>query len=175
MTELVSMREYARRRGVSHVAVAKAAKVGRITLVDGKVDPVTADRDWKRNTDPSQQREQGGNGSRAGQNGGDAGPAPPSMPPGSGVNYLQSRAVRETFMARLAGLEYDVKRGALIKADEVRVTWFNKTRRARDMILGVPDRLAPVLAGQDNPFEVHRLLAEELRRVCDELAKPDAA
>lgn len=159
---------------MSHVAVSKAASKGRITLVGGKVDPITADRDWKRNTDPAQQRnggsETGNGGSKPRQSGDDAGPATPPAPAGAGANYIVARGMRETFMARLAGLEYDVKRGQLIKADEVRVSWFNKTRKARDMILGVPDRIAPMLAGETNEFEVHRILSEELRRVCNELA-----
>ena len=47
--ELVSLREYARRRGISHVAVHKAIKAGRISTVDGKIDPARADRiDWWR-------------------------------------------------------------------------------------------------------------------------------
>lgn len=54
MRELITKAEYARRRGVSKQAVCKAANTGRITLVDGKVDPEVADVQWARNTDPAQ-------------------------------------------------------------------------------------------------------------------------
>ena len=43
----LSIRAYARHRGVSHVAVKKAIDTGRITqLPDGTIDPVVADAQW---------------------------------------------------------------------------------------------------------------------------------
>lgn len=42
-----------RSRGVSHVAVLKAAKTGQIPLeADGSIDPAKADAAWDRSTDP---------------------------------------------------------------------------------------------------------------------------
>ena len=47
----LSIRAYARHRGVSHVAVKKAIDTGRITpLPDGTIDPDTADAQWAQNT-----------------------------------------------------------------------------------------------------------------------------
>jgi hypothetical protein len=49
---LMGVREYARHRGVSHVAVIKAVRTGRIvTNDDGKIESAQADRDWVANTD----------------------------------------------------------------------------------------------------------------------------
>ena len=49
----LSIRAYARHRGVSHVAVKKAIDTGRITaLPDGTIDPDTADAQWAQNTLP---------------------------------------------------------------------------------------------------------------------------
>ena len=53
---LVTMSEYARMRGCTHQAVSKAAKAGRITLIDGRVDPEVADIQWARNTSADQQQ-----------------------------------------------------------------------------------------------------------------------
>jgi hypothetical protein len=51
----LSIRAYAQHRGVSHTAVAKAIKAGRIGVEsDGKIDPAKADAQWARNTLPSQ-------------------------------------------------------------------------------------------------------------------------
>ena len=48
---------YARHRGVSHVAVLKAIKAGRIIKeTDGTIDPVKADAAWEQNTSQAQQR-----------------------------------------------------------------------------------------------------------------------
>ena len=54
--ELISQREYARRRGISNVAVHRAVASGRISTVDGRIDPVQADREWRENTDQSKPR-----------------------------------------------------------------------------------------------------------------------
>ena len=53
----LSIRAYARQRGVSHVAVLRAVKQGRITLrPDGTVDPAKADASWERSSDPSRKK-----------------------------------------------------------------------------------------------------------------------
>ncbi|HGG60421.1 MAG TPA: elements of external origin, partial [Gammaproteobacteria bacterium] len=56
----ISIRAYARHRGVSDAAVRKAIKTGRITPEpDGTIDPQKADAEWAANTDSAQQRKQG--------------------------------------------------------------------------------------------------------------------
>ena len=53
----LSIRAYARLRGVSHVAVLRAATAGRITLEpDGTVDPAKADAAWERSTEPGREK-----------------------------------------------------------------------------------------------------------------------
>src|SRR5574344_1686904 len=57
MANKVSMREYARLRGVNLSAVQNAIKSGRIhTEPDGKIDVEEANRDWFINTDQSKHR-----------------------------------------------------------------------------------------------------------------------
>lgn len=178
---LMGIREYARHRGVHHRAVQVAIQHGRIKIRDGKIDSAQADRDWQVNTDPEMaaiaaERKPAAKAKTANaqdkareieveapqSQGGDRVPG--------GVSYAQSRAVREAYMARLARVEYEEKIGKLVSADKVRVDAFNLARKAREMLLGIPDRLAPILAGESDAFEVHRLLTEELRRVCNEIS-----
>src|SRR4051794_39504808 len=53
----LSIRAYARQRGVSHVAVLRAIKQGRVALeTDGTVDPAKADASWERATDPARSK-----------------------------------------------------------------------------------------------------------------------
>src|SRR3990167_2117706 len=50
----VSIRAYARHRGVVHNAVCKAIKAGRIQLnKDKTLDVTQADLDWEKNTNPA--------------------------------------------------------------------------------------------------------------------------
>jgi hypothetical protein len=85
------------------------------------------------------------------------------------ASYAGSRAAREGYNARLARLEFEQKSGKLVDADGVRAHLFAIGRRARETMLGVADRLAPVLAGISDPAEIHRLLTEEITRALAEL------
>lgn len=175
--ELISQREYARRRGITHVAVQRAIKSGRITTVNGKIDPVTADLEWQQNTDQSKPRNRiTGSPKQA------KAPGEPSEPmslggadeiisaPSTATGYAKARAARELYQAQLAKLELDKRRGALVPADEVRLGAFNMARNARDQLIALPERLATVLAAIQEPAEIQRVLEEEIERICQEIA-----
>src|SRR3989304_739104 len=73
----ISLRAYAKHRGVSLPAVQKAIRAGRITTTPaGKIDSARADADWERNTTPPTMRADSG--SR---------PAARSLPPAAGVQH----------------------------------------------------------------------------------------
>ena len=106
-------------------------------------------------------------------------PAPEAAPVGGdnlpgravqGPSLAQSKAVREAYMARLAKLEYEEKSGKLVNAEEVRSRAFRNARRARDALLTMPDRLAPILASTFDVQEAHRLLLEDIERTCKQIA-----
>ncbi len=159
--ELVNQAEYARRRGVSRQAVSKAIRSGRIKLVRGKIDTTLADAQWRANTDPAPE---------FGVKDVDEGPKAKEGLPPSSLSYTTSRAIREAYSARLTRLEYEEKVGELISADKVRLQAFNSARRARDLLLAIPDRVAPIVAGIPDQLECHRILLQEIHRVCDELS-----
>mgnify|MGYP001581900846 CR=1 FL=1 len=174
----ISYRAYARYRGVSPEAVSKAVKTGRITVdADGRIDPKKADREWSENTDPAKQFNAAfGNSMHRRQHdsskipGADAEAATTAQSSGL-PPYAQSRAIREAYEARLAKLEYEIKIGKLVNADEVRVDAFNVARITRDRLLGIPDMVAPVLVGMNDVNEIHRLLTKEIRLACEELTR----
>lgn len=89
-------------------------------------------------------------------------------------SYAASRAAREAYLARLAKLDFEERSGKLVDADQVRTQLFALGRRARDTLLGVPDRLAPILAGETDQAVVHRLLTEEIERGLAELSTTGA-
>lgn len=49
---LISLREFARRNGVSDMAISKAVRAGRLPHVNGKIDPEQAQPVWDRIKDP---------------------------------------------------------------------------------------------------------------------------
>lgn len=155
----MNISEYAEHRGISHVAVIKALKAGRITKEpDGSIDPVKADAQWEQNTDFTR------NPQKAAKTKADDGAMP------SGPNYTVSRAVREAYTARLAKLEYEEKVGTLIKADEVKLMWFNTLRIIRDRVLQIPDRIGSTLAAETDANKIKQTMDAELRRILDDAA-----
>jgi phage terminase Nu1 subunit (DNA packaging protein) len=154
-------RAYARLRGLSHTSVQKAIKSGRIQADKaGRIDPRAADRAWRTATDPAQVRHKAG----------DEEPAPGHHTGAQGVTYAASRADRESFLAKLAELDYRRRSGELLEAEAVRAEVFKLGRRARDMLLALPERLAPRLAAGLDVGECHRILREEVERVANEIA-----
>ncbi len=175
--ELISQREYGRRRGVSHVSVQRAVKSGRISTVDGKIDPVQADREWRENTDRSKPRNR-----ITGRPKHARVPGEPSEPMnlggaqethggnGSATGYAKARAARELYQAQLVKLELDRQRGTLVRADQVKVAAFNAGRKARDQLIALPHRVAAILAATEDPDEVQRILDEEIEKICLDLS-----
>lgn len=177
---LLSGRAYARRRGVSHTAVQKAIRNGRITTVGGKIDPAIADREWAENTDLSKPKNSVAGSPRA-RRPGDGPEVPMELDGGgpartTGTGYARARAAREAALAQSAKLDLDERLGVLVRTDEVRLAAFNLARRTRDHLLAVPARVAPLLVAVDGDVgEMERILMVEIERVCKELAENESA
>jgi len=74
-----------------------------------------------------------------------------------------AQAVRTTYLAQIAKLEYEERLGSLVRADGVRVEAFRVGREVRDKLLGLPDRIAAELATMHDTHEVRERLGRELR------------
>jgi hypothetical protein len=183
----VSLRAYARHRGVSLRAVQKALETGRIErTAAGKVDVQLADTQWDRRTAPrpliTKQNDPPQDPPKQGVvSGGKSGSPEPKrvlnaiadppidlpkgdLPGASGVNYSRARAFRENYLARMSKLEFEERSGKLINQAEVKVVAFNKYRTFRDGMLNIPDRLAAVLAAESESAKVHEILTTEIRK-----------
>jgi len=163
---LLSLRAYAKHRGVSLAAVQKAIHSGRITPnADGLIDSDRADAEWAAKTRPGQRR---------------ARPAPPSAREpaeatgAGGLDYFRARAIRESYLARLAKIEFEEKTAKLVSRDEVQVAAFTRGRVVRDNLLNIADRLAATLAAESDVDRVHRILSDEMRMALDVLDGPNS-
>ncbi len=142
----VSIRSYARHRGVSHTAVQKAIAAGRIsTLRDGSIDATAADVEWERNTFYPR-------------------------PGGDSAEFNKTRTVHEHYRARLAKLAYEEKVGTLVSKTEVQAAAFREYRRFRDRVLNIPDRVAAQFAAETDEARVHEILKQEIRKALNEYA-----
>lgn len=131
--ELLSLRGYAARRGVSHEAVRQAILKGRITTVTDdngkqKINPVLADAEWTRNSDPTTFSHSGPVG------------AQPDQQTRSKATVLESTAVLKAFQAKTARVEYEELIGNLVRSDEVEAAWISAATIARTKILAIPSK-----------------------------------
>ena len=182
-TEPLSLRAYARHRNMALFAVQKAVKDGRlqasIVYVEGKpkiADVALADKEWAANTDQSKPKNSV-SGNPKMKRGEIAGPPSASEKEAekeasdksqTNQTFAKARAIREQFSAAIAKLDYDERTGKLILADNVRSTAFNASRRAREMLYTIPDRISPLFP--EIQHELHAVLLEEIERVCRHLA-----
>jgi hypothetical protein len=154
---ILSLRAYARHRGVGLSTVQKAISSGRITpLPDGRIDSDQADREWQENTNA---RPIGA--SKKHRDDEDAFGA---------AQYTKARAVREHYQARLSKLEYEEKVGSLISKDEVQIATFNQFRQYRDGMLNISDRIAAMLAAETDAAKCYEILATEIRKALNEFS-----
>lgn len=193
MSELIGIREAARRLGVSDTAVHKAIKAGRVTVA-GRTEksdrPLVAwpqvQDDWLANSDTSKRSHVGSKGSpRRDADPVPAVPLPVSARPdevplrappaaqaeqrqSNAPSYAQSRAVREAYQARLAKLEFEQKSGKLVDADEVKVRWFKLVTAAKTKILGIPAACKTRVA--DLPLAVVTAIDMVCREALEDLA-----
>jgi len=98
--------------------------------------------------------------------------APPSTAPGAGGsdNYQKARAHRETYLALLAEDEFLKGRGELVERKAVDTAAFNTARTLRDLILGLPPKIAGELIAITDTWEMERKLTELLRGVLEDAA-----
>ena len=164
---VMTQAEYARHRRKSRQYISKLAKAGVLVMRGGKIDVRATDLvlDDKAVEDV------------------DAPPAvtpaavpPPSrpaadaLPQAGGASFGQARTIEMVFRAKLRRLEFETKQGRLIEAEAVRKTVADAVRAMRDGILGLPDRLATVLAAESDTKKVHVTLKTELSRELEALA-----
>lgn len=166
---LVTKSEYARSRGCSPAAVTGAIKTGRIKAAvvtkNGRelLDFDKANKLWERNT--QQQPPPTRVSSEP--------PKPPThrdlqaliqgLPEDQIPDLNDSRARREHYLAEKARLDALRGRDELVPSDQVKAEAFAQARAVRDALLGLADRLAPMLAATTDARECHRLLTEEHR------------
>ena len=172
----LSIRAYARQRGVSHVAVLRAVKQGRIVLEpDGTVDSAKANSSWERSSDPGRHqprteklrpvaeaavgsvretlKEQG-------------------LPFSGNLTFVQARTAHEIAKAHLARLRLQERRGELVDRANAAALVFRLAREERDAWINWPARVAALMAAELG-VEAHamqKVLEAHVRTQLTELA-----
>jgi hypothetical protein len=164
----LSIRAYAKQRGVSDAAVRKAITTGRIDKEsDGTINPAKADIQWQRNTDASQQRRNSKRPStlRGIELGTD------SM--GGGTTLVQARTVNEVVKAQTGKVRLAKLKSELVDRSHALALVFKLARSERDAWLNWPARVSAAMAvglGVD-PHTLHFQLESAVRQHLQELGE----
>lgn len=152
----LSIRAYARHRGVSHVAVLRAIKTGRVPAEpDGTIDATKADAAWARSTDPAKARKPKANPD------GKLRAVPEAamgsvretlkeqgLPASGSVTFVQARTAHEIAKAHLARLKLQERRNEIVDRAKATALVFRLAREERDAWINWPARIAALMAAE---------------------------
>ena len=188
----VSLREYARRRGVSHVAVMKAIRAGRLTPEpDGTLDPAKADAQWDARTDPARRPEppedepaqadetpRTSDPDKPGSVAAAARPAAAIEPaPQGAATFTQARTAHEIAKAQRARIQVQRLREEVVDRAHATSEVFRLARRERDAWVNWPARVAALMAAELglDAHVMQKVLEAHVRDHLNELAeiRPD--
>lgn len=183
----LSIRAYARHRGVTDTAVHKAIRSGRIeALPDGTIDSDQADAQWARNTSAPKTGTQRPtvkvkvpevDGDSAGDRGGAGASSNPSSGGGGGTSLLQARTVNEVVKAQTNKVRLARLKGELIDRPQAIAHVFKLARSERDAWLNWPARVSAQMAAklEIDAHTMHVALENAVREHLQELGNLQAS
>ena len=171
----ISIRAYARHRGVTDTAVHKAIRAGRITPeTDGTIDADRADREWARNSDVPKTGTRAKAAKVAVPEGGTGvgGDGPAALPTG-GASLLQARTVNEVVKAQTNKVRLARLKGELVDRPQAIAHVFKLARSERDAWLNWPARISAQMAAKlgVDPHTMHIALEAAVREHLQELGE----
>ena len=163
----ISIRAYARHRGVTDTAVHKAIRSGRVTPeADGTIDADQADAQWERNTsapnigtqrpvvkvkvpeiDGPERSSAGGTGA-SGATGGMGATGSANVGGSGGTSLLQARTVNEVVKAQTNKVRLARLKGELVDRPQAIAHVFKLARSERDAWLNWPARVSAQMAAK---------------------------
>ena len=186
----ISIRAYARHRGVTDTAVHKAIRSGRITSQsDGTIDPARADQEWARNTDVPRQgtghpnrptthttaHKSARNTAPESAQASSTEPASPglSAPGSGGTSLLQARTVNEVVKAQTNKVRLARLKGELVDRPQAIAHVFKLARAERDAWLNWPARISAQMAArlEVDAHTMHVVLETAVREHLQELGE----
>lgn len=165
---LITKSAYARHRGCDEKAVRKAVAEGRISLIDGKIDPEVADIQWARNTRArvSQSSAPGADPELPLESPPVGVEAPAAKPPAD-PGYMQFRSRREEADAQIAEMNAAKMRGAMLMRQDVDRAMFEIGREIRDRLSACARRIASEVASVSSAEACEAVVDREHRIVLE--------
>jgi len=161
----MTKRAYGKSRGVTHVRIHQLAEEGKLTLVNGKIDPDVADLELQITLDPRKRMQQ-----KLGTNGDGKPPqTEPSEAAKDAMALRRAQTRRERLKADIAEIEYREKCGELINRKQTYDAVFTLFRVTRDAILNCSPRLAIMVAAETDKNKCRKLIDKMLKTALEGL------
>lgn len=191
----ISIREFARREGVSDTLVRKALKLNRLKAFDDKsIDPALVGSPWREGnaTGANSANPSANPGSQSVRTSRPVRTAPPprvedgETPADAAKRYVDSGVAlldyagalekKENYLALLRELEYEQKAGSLVELDTATAILFEEFRAQRDAWLNWPTRVGPILAAElgVEADRVTEVLTAHVHKQIAQLGEPEA-
>ena len=192
--EVVTLREFARRIGVSLTAIQKGVKTGRIQAITdpgtGKITGIDFESQapaWSANSKHPQKRPHNISGGRPRNDGlppadpqtvggdrlpGRSSPAKgdASPPPGQ-MTMAEVQRAREIVKLQIDNLKLREAQGELVSAAEVKKQGHALAAGIISSLYNIPDRCADEIAGMSDPHAIHKLLLTEIDNAVEAIRK----
>lgn len=180
---VLSKSDFARKIDRSHQYVSSLIKKGLIVLtkqdgremveVEASLAKIAAYADPANNPAATMPRADGRTKTSVGmairQNGTAAEPDPMSGQSSTTAQYQKSRAVKESYAARLRKVEFEEKMGMIVHKEGIEKASFGVARILREKLKAVPNRLAPKVTVVTDQKENFIILTEEMEGVIREI------
>lgn len=171
----LSLRQAAEALGISHPALIKATKTGRVTREkDGTYDVPRARKQLAENTNALKRRASKKKPSETGNLHTVVAVTTPvtEIDDESGDRTLaEAQRQREWIRVKKDELELARRRAELAPIGEINAWVAGMVIRAREILLRIAPELKDRLAQQSNPHECEKLVADEVKRALNELAE----
>jgi len=170
--QLITKSAYARLRGCDEKAVRKAVNEGRISLIDGKIDPAVADIQWARNTRARVSQAPVQTGDLLGDADAEvavatAASSRPVSQPAADPGYMQFRSRREEADAQIAEMNAAKMRGTMLVRQDVDRAMFEIGREIRDRLTACARRIASEVASVNTAEACESIVDREHRIVLE--------
>ncbi len=169
----ISIREYARHRGVAESTVRKALRSGRIAAEpDGTIEPGTADAAWAQNTNAAKRRKRKAVPKAALAAARETLAESGQRPAGPGMTFMEARTASEVLKVQTARVKLHRLKGEVIDRARAIAHAFRFAREVRDAWLNWPPRVSSLMAAElgVDPHLMHTTLEKHVRQHLEELA-----
>ena len=168
---ILSRTEYAASKGWSRQYVGKLVQQERLVLtLDGKVDVEASEQYLAMTSDPARSKSSSKIPLVIGssEDGFEISPTSFGAIPKAAPDYQKARTRLVLAQAEMAESELLKENGALVERSIVDEAAFASGRLTRDLLMGLPPKLAPVLSAMTNTWDIEKHLAAELRQALED-------